>query len=92
MTDIETVSTLLLIAGILQLIFGVLLIFGLLTIPLAIIGIVFGALWLQWRQEPYEHKTGMIVTGILGILFTGLVPGILALVAGAMLPNGKGGA
>jgi hypothetical protein len=68
------------------------LIFGLITIPLAIIGIVFGALWLSWRSDPMGHKTGAIVTGILGIIFTGVVPGILALIAGAILPSEKGGA
>jgi hypothetical protein len=92
MSDEETARTLLLVAGILQMIISVFLIFGVISIPLAIIGFVFGALWLSWRNDPMEHKTGAIVTGILGLILTGVIPGILALVAGAILPTGKGGA
>jgi len=92
MSDEETASTLLLVAGILQIIISVFLIFGVITIPLAIVGIVFGVLWLSWRDNPIEYKTGAIVTGILALILTGVLPGILALVAGAILPSGKGGA
>ena len=92
MSDEETASTLLLVGAILQLIIMVFLFIGIFTIPLGIVAIVFGVLWLQWRHDPIPHKTGMIVTGILGLILTGIIPGILVLVAGAVLPNEKGGA
>jgi hypothetical protein len=46
-----------------------------LMIAVPVIGILFGSLWYQWRHDPSEHKTGMIVTGILGLLLIGIVPG-----------------
>lgn len=90
MSDIETASTLLLVAAILQLIIAILMIFGIITIPLAIVGFIFAVLWLQWRNDPLPNKTGMIVTGVIGIILTGVVPGILALVAGIVIPSEKG--
>ncbi len=62
----------------------------LLMITVMVIGILVGGLWYQWRYGPNEHKTGMIVTGILGALFIGVVPGFLTLVAGAILPSENG--
>lgn len=92
MSDQETAAILLLVAAILQLVFTIGFFIGIVTIPLGIVGIVFSILWLQWRNDPFPHKTGMIVTGILAIILTGVVPGILALVAGVVLPSEKGGA
>jgi hypothetical protein len=55
---------------------------------LGVIGLIFGVIWLNWRQFPAQHKTGLIVTGILALLFSiGSVPGILALIAGAIAPT-----
>ncbi|MFX1565363.1 MAG: hypothetical protein ACFFCH_05180 [Promethearchaeota archaeon] len=92
MSDQETAATLLLIAAILQLLIAIGFFIGIITIPLAIVGLVFAILWLQWRSDPLPHKTGMIVTGILALILTGVIPGILALVAGVVLPDEKGGA
>jgi hypothetical protein len=36
---------------------------------------------LRWRHTPELHKTGLIVIGILGIIFIGQLPGLLALIA-----------
>jgi membrane protease YdiL (CAAX protease family) len=53
-----------------------------------IFGLIFGIIWLNWRHYPSEHKTGLIVSGILALLFSmGFIPGILALVAGAIAPT-----
>ncbi|MFX1510687.1 MAG: hypothetical protein ACFFBR_10320 [Promethearchaeota archaeon] len=61
-----------------------------LTITMMVVGILFGGLWYQWRYDPNEHKTGMIVTGILGALLICVVPGFLILVARAILPSENG--
>jgi hypothetical protein len=58
-------------------------------IPIIIIGfctidLVFAILTLRWRHEPFRHKTGLIVVGVLGLVFGGALPGILALIAGAI--------
>jgi hypothetical protein len=37
---------------------------------------------LRWRHTPDLHKTGLIVIGILGLIFLGSLPGLLALIAG----------
>ncbi|MFX1510777.1 MAG: hypothetical protein ACFFBR_10790 [Promethearchaeota archaeon] len=115
MGDAETASTLSLIAGILQLIFSLVMIgmgcfMVLLFLPLMIdpmimmvmgaflglflifpimggIGLIFAVLWFNWRQFPGEHKTGLIVSGIIALLTIGFIPGLLALIAGAIAPT-----
>ena len=115
MGDVETASTLTLVAGILQIVFSIILIFiggimALLFLPLlmdpyfmmimgyflmifmiypimGVIGLIFGIIWLNWRQSPGAHKTGLIVSGVLGMLMVGFVPGLLALIAGAIVPS-----
>lgn len=53
-----------------------------------VIGLVFGFLWLNWRHYPSEHKTGLIVSGVLSLIFSsGYIPGILTIVAGAIAPS-----
>ncbi len=53
----------------------------------SIFGIIFFILWFRWRHEPGAHKTGLIVTGILGIILAGFIPGLLVLIAGAIAPS-----
>lgn len=66
----------------------------------SIFGVIFGILCLKWRHSPSDHKTGLIIVGILGLIigiltwFSGdyglfsasitSVPGLLALIAGLM--------
>ena len=40
---------------------------------------------LRWRHTPELHKTGLIVIGILGLIFLGQLPGLLALIAGLII-------
>ncbi len=40
---------------------------------------------LRWRHTPDLHKTGLIVIGILGLIFLGSLPGLLALIAGLIV-------
>ncbi|MFX0079546.1 MAG: hypothetical protein ACFE8O_09950 [Candidatus Hermodarchaeota archaeon] len=40
---------------------------------------------LLWRHTPDLHKTGLIVIGILGLIFLGSLPGLLALIAGLIV-------
>jgi hypothetical protein len=57
-----------------------------LNIVTGVVGIIFSILWFNWRHYPSEHKTGLIVSGILG-LFLGVIPGILTLIGGAITPS-----
>jgi hypothetical protein len=53
-----------------------------------VVGLVFGLLWLNWRHYPSEHKTGLIVSGVLSLIFSsGYIPGILTIIAGAIAPS-----
>jgi hypothetical protein len=56
---------------------------------ITIFGIIFMILWFRWRHDPIAHKTGLIVTGILGLIFSGVLPGLLVLIGGAIAPSEK---
>ena len=47
-----------------------------------IISLIFCILWLNWRNDPGANKTALIVTGILGLIFGGFLPGLLVLIGG----------
>lgn len=49
------------------------------------VNLVFAILTLRWRHDPFLHKTGLIVVGVLGLVSVGTLPGILALIAGAVV-------
>ena len=51
----------------------------------AIISIIFLTLVVRWRPDPVPHRRNLIIIGILGIFFAGLIPGILTLVAGLII-------
>lgn len=53
----------------------------------SIIGIIMVILWLRWRKEPARYKTGLLVTGIIALIFTGFVPGLLVLIGRIILPR-----
>jgi uncharacterized membrane protein YozB (DUF420 family) len=63
----------------------------LLPIALGLVGFMFGfilaILWFNWRSNPSEHKTGLIASGVLALIFAGFIPGLLALIAGAIAPT-----
>jgi hypothetical protein len=59
------------------------------------LGLIFAILCLKWRSDPKGHKTGLIVIGIIAIIFSvgailspyaafGFIPGLLALI-GALI-------
>lgn len=56
-------------------------------LAMGIPGFIFMILWFSWRSEPCVHKTGLIVTGVLGIIFAGFLPGLLVLIAGMVCPS-----
>lgn len=116
MGDVNTASTLVLVAAILQFIISILSIIAgvfstliflpfmydpymmglmgplilislIVNVVMGVIGLTFAILWLNWRHYPSEHKTGLIVSGILGLLFAGFIPGLLALIGGAITPS-----
>jgi hypothetical protein len=54
----------------------------------SIFGIIFFILWFQWKNDPTAHKTGLIVTGVLGLFLAfGWLPGLLVLIAGIIAPS-----
>ena len=52
-----------------------------------VFGIIFMIIWFRWRGEPCAHRTGLIVTGILGLFLAGFLPGLLVLIAGFICPS-----
>ena len=56
---------------------------------ITIFGIIFMILWFRWRHDPGAHKTGLIVTGIFGLILAGFIPGLLVLIGGVIAPSEK---
>ena len=70
------------------------MLFGLLTtlllcfvIFIGIIGFILTGIWFRWKHDIPGHKKGLITTGIIGIIFTGTVPGLLVLLGAAIYPT-----
>jgi hypothetical protein len=55
------------------------LIAGAIFIIPAILGLLFGLLPLRWRNEPEQHRVGLIIIGVLTLFSIG---GILILIGG----------
>lgn len=53
------------------------------------VSLIFTLLWFSWRSHPAAHKTGLIVTGILALIFGGVLPGLLVLIGGAIAPSAE---
>ncbi len=49
-----------------------------------IVSIIFAILWFGWRQDPGANKTSLIITGVLGLIFGGFLPGLLVLIGGVI--------
>jgi hypothetical protein len=60
---------------------------GIPLIVFGVLGLVFGISWVKWRHTPLEYKQNLILTGILGLIFTGVLPGLLVLIGGAIIPE-----
>ena len=59
-------------------------------VPLMVFGILallFGIYWLRWRHTPQEFKQKLIMTGVIALIFTGVIPGLLVLIGGAIVPE-----
>lgn len=67
--------------------------FSMLFLPIGLLslfmipGLIFTILWFNWRHEPSQHKTGLIVTGVISLVLGGFVPGILVIIGGAIAPE-----
>lgn len=51
------------------------------------LGIIYIFLWFHWRRDPSTHRTGFLVTGAFGLVFGGLIPGLIVLIASRMIPR-----
>lgn len=60
---------------------------GVPLIVFGILGLSFGVSWLRWRHTPSEYKAKLIMTGVVALIFTGVIPGLLALIGGAIVPE-----
>ncbi|MFX1318865.1 MAG: hypothetical protein ACFE9D_10555 [Promethearchaeota archaeon] len=56
-------------------------------ILITIFAIIFFILWFRWRHDPGAHKTGLIVTGVLGLFLAGFLPALLVLIGGIIAPS-----
>ena len=63
--------------------------FGYMVIA-AVLSLFFTIFWLMWRGQPSQHRVGLIITGIIGLILTGFLPGLLALIGGALAKEGGG--
>lgn len=54
---------------------------------LGILGLVFGTYWFRWRHTPTDYKEKLILTGIVALIFAGVLPGLLVLIGGAIVPG-----
>jgi hypothetical protein len=61
--------------------------FGYMAIA-AVLSLFFTIFWLMWRGQPSQHRVGLIITGIIGLILTGFLPGLLALIGGAIAKEG----
>jgi hypothetical protein len=46
------------------------------------VGIPLTILWFMWRSKPTKHYLHLIVSGIIGLFFAGIVPGLIVILAG----------
>jgi hypothetical protein len=56
-------------------------------ILITIFAIIFFILWFRWKNDPGAHKTGLIVTGVLGLFLAGFLPALLVLIGGIIAPS-----
>lgn len=54
---------------------------------MTVFALIFSIVWFMWRGSPSQHKVGLIITGILALLFSGFLPGLLVLIGGAIAPS-----
>jgi len=60
---------------------------GVPLLVLGILGLIFGTYWFRWRHTPTKYKEKLIMTGIIALIFTGVLPGLLVLIGGAIAPD-----
>ncbi|MHA2314689.1 MAG: hypothetical protein ACXACF_05320 [Candidatus Hermodarchaeia archaeon] len=46
--------------------------------------LILAIYWFKWRHDPSAHKSALIATGIVGLVFGGTIGGLLALLGGAL--------
>ncbi|MFX1317829.1 MAG: hypothetical protein ACFE9D_10025 [Promethearchaeota archaeon] len=52
-----------------------------------IFGLGLAILWFRWRHDIPNHKQALVKTGIVGMIFTGTVPGLLVLIGAVIHPT-----
>jgi hypothetical protein len=52
-----------------------------------LVGLILVIPWFMWRKDPSTHKKGLIITGIIGLIIAGTLPGLLVLLGGIFTPS-----
>ena len=53
----------------------------------AIVGLILALIWLVLRRAPTKHRTAFLVTGVIGLLFAGFLPGLIVILGGQSIPK-----
>ncbi len=59
-----------------------------LMIVYGIVGLIWFFLWWRWRHDIPGHRTGLLVTSIIGLFLAGGLPAILVLIGVLIYPSG----
>jgi len=54
---------------------------------LAVMGIIYVAIIYIWRKDPFAHRTGLTILGILSLLGGWSLPGFLILLPGLLMES-----
>jgi hypothetical protein len=49
-----------------------------------ILGFPLGYFWIRWQHDIADMKNKLLVTGIIGLIFAGTVPGVLVIIGAAV--------
>jgi hypothetical protein len=60
-----------------------------LLIVFGTMGFILAFVWLRWQHDIAGHRNKLIGTGIVAMIFTGTVPGLLVLIGAAIYPTSK---
>ena len=51
---------------------------------LAVLSLILAIIWMFWRKEPSKYRAPLVITGVIALILTGFLGGLLAIIAGAI--------